>query len=181
MRLLPTPLAGAYIIEPERLADERGFFAQIYCRREFAAAGLDADIAQCSVSFNAIRGTLRGMHHQAPPFAETKLVRCTQGAIYDVVLDLRPDSPSFRRWAAFELTGENRRMVYIPKGVAHGFQTLADASEVSYQISEFYASGHGCGVRWDDPAFAIEWPLPDPILSVRDRSYPDFALCDASS
>ena len=181
MTLLPTPLAGAFLIEPERLADERGFFARTHCRREFAAAGLNPDIAQCSVSFNTRRGTLRGMHHQAPPFAETKLVRCTQGAIYDVILDLRPGSASFRRWTAFELTAENRRILYIPKGMAHGFQTLADATEVSYQISEFYAPGHGRGVRWNDPAFAIEWPLPDPILCERDRSYPDFALCDASS
>ena len=175
MKFVETQLPGAFVIEPEPVGDSRGFFARTFCAREFAERGLNPSIAQCSVSFNHRRGTLRGMHYQSAPFEEAKLVRCTAGAIHDVILDLRPFSPSFRNWIAVELSAASRRMVYIPAGLAHGFQTLEDASEVFYQISKPYAPEHASGVRWDDPAFAIRWPLRDPILSERDRSYPDFA------
>jgi dTDP-4-dehydrorhamnose 3,5-epimerase len=175
MIFVETQLPGAFIIEPEPASDARGFFARTFCADEFAEGGLNPSIAQCSVSFNQRRGTLRGMHYQSAPFEEAKLVRCTAGVIHDVILDLRPFSPSFRRWIAIELSAANRRMLYIPAGIAHGFQTLEDASEVFYQISKPYVPEHACGVRWDDPAFAIRWPLGDPILSERDRSYPDFA------
>lgn len=175
MKFVETQLPGAFAIEPEPVGDSRGFFARTFCAHEFAERGLNPSIAQCSVSFNHRRGTLRGMHYQSAPFEEAKLVRCTAGAIYDVILDLRPFSPSFRNWIAIELSAVNRRTVYIPAGLAHGFQTLEDASEVFYQISKPYMPEHACGVRWDDPAFAIRWPLRDPILSERDCSYPDFA------
>jgi dTDP-4-dehydrorhamnose 3,5-epimerase len=172
-----TKLQGAFVIEPEKLEDERGFFARTWCQREFAERGLNPAIAQCSISFNRKRGTLRGMHYQIAPHEETKIVRCTRGAIYDVndvIIDLRADSPTFTRWLALELDAENRRMLYIPKGFAHGFQTLQDATEVLYEISEFYAPEHARGVRWDDPAFGIEWPAADRILTPRDRAYPNF-------
>lgn len=169
-----TALRGAFVIEPEPLADDRGFFARVWCAREFAAHGLETRIAQCSISLNTRRGTLRGMHYQERPYAEVKLVRCTRGAAFDVIIDLRPDSPTFLQHAAVELTADNRRMLYIPQGCAHGFQTLADDTEVLYQMSEFYAPSAGRGVRWNDPAFGIRWPIGDPILLERDRRYPDF-------
>lgn len=172
MIFLPTGLPGVFRIEAERLQDERGFFARTWCTRETSQQGLQPLIAQCSVSFNPRRGTLRGMHFQAPPHAEVKVVRCTRGALWDVVLDLRPDSPTFRRWEAYELTEGNRSMMYIPVGCAHGFQTLVDETEILYQISEFYTPESARGVRWDDPAVGIEWPLPNPILSARDASFP---------
>lgn len=167
-----TGLAGAFVIEPERREDERGFFARTWCRDEFAAHGLNPALVQCNISFNKKRGTLRGMHYQAAPHEEAKLVRCTQGAIYDVILDLRRESATFGRWVGVELTAENRRMLYVPEGFAHGFQTLEDDSEVFYQMSAFYHAESALGARWDDPAFAIAWPLPDPILSDRDRAFP---------
>jgi dTDP-4-dehydrorhamnose 3,5-epimerase len=170
-----TGLEGAYLIEMEPHADERGFFARAWCRREFEERGLDTGIAQTSVSFNTARGTLRGMHFQLHPHEEVKLVRCTAGAIWDVIIDLRPASSTYRRWEGFELTQQNRRQLYIPKGFAHGFQTLADATEVHYQISEFYAPGASSGFRHDDPAFAIRWPLPVAVISERDLSWPNFA------
>lgn len=169
-----TPLPGAYFIDPELLEDERGFFARLWCTREFAACGLDTQVAQCSVSFTRRRGTVRGLHYQIPPHDEVKLVRCTRGAIYDVIVDLRPDSPAFLRHLTVELTAENRRALYVPRGFAHGFQTLADDTEVCYQMSEFFAPDAARGVRWNDPAFAIAWPVPDPIVLPRDRAYPDF-------
>jgi dTDP-4-dehydrorhamnose 3,5-epimerase len=169
-----TPLKGAYVIDPERLADERGFFARTWCRREFEAHGLDATLAQCSVSFNQKMGTLRGMHYQAAPHAEHKLVRCTTGIIYDVIVDLRPGSGTFRQWFAAELSADNRRMLYIPEGLAHGFLTLADNTEVFYQISEYYVPESARGVRWNDPAFAITWPVHPRIVSQRDSTYADF-------
>jgi dTDP-4-dehydrorhamnose 3,5-epimerase len=171
-----TKLPGAYLIEPQRLADERGFFARTWCRREFEAHGLDASLAQCNISFNRQAGTLRGMHYQVAPSAEAKLVRCTMGAIYDVIIDLRPGSPTFLQHIGVELTVENRAMLFIPEGFAHGFQTLADSTEVSYQMSEFYAPEHARGVRWDDPAFGIVWPLPVSIISEKDRALPDVDL-----
>jgi dTDP-4-dehydrorhamnose 3,5-epimerase len=172
--LAPTPLRGSYLIEPSRLSDERGFFARTFCVEEFAAAGLNSAVAQCSVSYNRKAGTLRGMHYQADPAPEAKLVRCTKGAIYDVVLDLRPREPTFRKWFAVELSEENRLALYVPEGMAHGFQTLTDSSEVFYQISMPYKPDLARGVRWDDPAFNIEWPDADRIISERDKSYPDF-------
>ena len=174
MIVTKTPLAGAFVIEPELLEDARGFFARTWCERELGARGLVTRIAQCSTSFNKKRGTLRGMHFQAAPFAETKIVRCTRGSMYDVIIDLRPAASTFTRHFAVELTAENRKALYVPAGFAHGFQTLEDNTEVFYQISEFYSSAHACGVRWDDPAFGIRWPDDERTIADRDRSYPDF-------
>jgi dTDP-4-dehydrorhamnose 3,5-epimerase len=171
LKFAPTPLAGAYVIELERIEDERGFFARSFCQQEFLARGLDPVVAQCNVSFNRRRGTLRGLHYQAKPHEEAKLVRCTRGKVWDVIVDLREDSPMLLRWYAAELTADNRRALYVPKGFAHGFQTLEDDSEVLYQMSEFYYPDLARGVRWDDPAIGIRWPFPDPVLSGRDRLY----------
>jgi dTDP-4-dehydrorhamnose 3,5-epimerase len=170
-----TPLAGAWVLEPERIPDERGFFARTWCRRDFAERGLDPAIAQCSVSWNHRRGTLRGLHFQAAPHAEVKLVRVTRGAVWDVIVDLRPESPSFQKHFSIVLSAENGNQLYIPKGMAHGFQTLADGTEVFYQISEFYAPESARGYRWDDPAFAIPWPEPISVISEKDRSLPLFS------
>lgn len=170
-----TALRGTYLISLEPIADERGFFARSWCREEFRARGLNPDLVQCNISFNRRKGTLRGMHYQAEPNAEAKLVRCTRGAFYDVIIDLRRSSPTFRHWLAVELTSENRRMLYIPEGFAHGFQTLADETEVLYQMSTFFVPGAARGVRWDDPAFGIQWPEADRIMSAKDRNYPDFS------
>ncbi len=167
-------VAGAFLVEPEPLEDARGFFARTWCREEFGGRGLESDLAQCSLSFNRRRGTLRGLHFQAAPFEEAKLVRCTRGAIFDVVLDLRAGSPAFLRHAAVVLSADNRAAVYVPRGVAHGFQTLEEASEVFYQISPAYVPALARGVRWNDPRFGIAWPIADPILSERDRTYADF-------
>ena len=169
-----TKLAGVFDIRPERMQDERGFFARTWCQQEFNAHGLDSQLVQCSVSFNTRKGTLRGMHYQMPPFAEGKLVRCTSGAIYDVVLDLRPDSPTFKEWIALTLTAENHNMAYIPEGCAHGFLTLADDTEVFYQMSQVYNAESARGVRWNDPAFGIAWPAEVTVISERDRLYADF-------
>lgn len=169
-----TPLRGAFVIEPELVDDARGLFARTWCQREFASQGLQAHIAQCSTSFSSRKGTLRGMHFQAPPFAETKIIRCTRGAIYDVIIDLRPDSPTVTRHLAVVLSAGNRKMLYVPRGFAHGFQTLEPDTEVSYQMSEFYSPDHARGVRWDDPAFGIRWPDDDRTILERDRTYPDF-------
>jgi dTDP-4-dehydrorhamnose 3,5-epimerase len=170
-----TPLAGAWVLEPERFEDERGFFARTYCRRDFEARGLDPAIAQCSVSFNHRRGTLRGLHFQIAPHEEVKLVRATRGAIWDVIVDLRPGSPTLRRHFAAVLSAENRHELYIPQGMAHGFQTLEDATEVFYQISEPYAPESARGYRWDDPAFAIPWPEPVTVISEKDLNLPLFS------
>lgn len=169
-----TPLRGAFVIEPEPLGDTRGLFARTWCRREVEAHGLETRIAQCSTSFNKKKGTLRGMHYQSPPCAETKIVRCTRGAMYDVIIDLRPDSPTLTRHFGITLTADNRKMLYVPAGFAHGFQTLEDDTEVFYQISEFYSPEHSRGVRWNDPAFGIRWPDDDRTIVERDRNYPDF-------
>lgn len=170
-----TQLNGVFIVEPQRREDDRGFFARTWCVREFAERGLNSRLVQCSISYNRKVGTLRGLHFQVAPHAEAKLVRCTQGALYDVVVDLRPDSPTFRQWLAVELTGQDRRMLYIPEGLAHGFQTLADDTEVFYQMSDFYCADCASGVRWNDPAFGIDWPpATERIISDKDRSYPDF-------
>lgn len=175
LRFEPAKLDGAWLMIPDRLDDERGFFARTWCRREFEARGLNTAIAQCSVSFNRRVGSLRGMHYQAAPYGETKIVRCTRGAIFDVIVDLRPASRTFRGWFGAELTADNHQMLYIPEGCAHGFQTLVDGSEVFYQISAFYEPAAARGVRWDDPAFGIEWPpAGERIISARDRAYGDF-------
>ena len=167
-----TKLPGAFIIEINPLEDERGFFARTWCQREFAARGLKTEVRQCNISFNKKKGTLRGMHYQAKPHEEAKLVMCIRGAIYDVIIDLRPDSPTGKQWLAVELTAQNRRMLYIPEGFAHGFQTLEDHTEVFYYMFEFYYPESARGVRWDDPAFAIEWPNPNYIISAKDQDYP---------
>jgi len=169
-----TGLKGAFVVELAKLEDERGFFARSWCRNEFEAHGLNPCVVQCNLSFNKKAGTLRGLHYQAPPHAEAKLVRCARGALYDVILDLRRESPTFKQWIAEELTAENRRALYIPKGMAHGSQTLADNTEVFYQMSEFHHPESARGVRWDDSAFAIEWPLANPLVSPKDRSWPDW-------
>lgn len=174
MQFIETELPGAVIIEPVRLEDERGFFARTWSASEFEARGLNPRLMQCSLSFNKTKGTIRGMHYQTAPFEEAKLVRCTKGAIFDVVVDLRRSSPSLTRWTGVELTEDNRRMLYVPEGFAHGFQTLADATEVFYQISQVYSPEHARGVRWDDPAFGISWPYPLASIMERDRTYPDF-------
>lgn len=171
LKFKPTTLSGVYIIEPELIEDKRGFFARTFCRKEFEVHGLNPKLVQCNISFNKEKGTLRGMHYQAKPYEEVKLVRCTKGAIYDVIIDLSPKSPTFKKWVVAELNEENRFMIYIPEGLAHGFQTLQDNTEVFYQMSEFYHSECARGVRWDDPAFGIEWPISDIIISERDRSY----------
>jgi len=175
VKFSPTALVGAYVIDIEPVADERGFFVRSWCREEFARRGLNPDLAQCSISFNKKRGTLRGMHYQAKPHEETKVVRCTRGAIYDVIVDLRPESSTFRKWIAVELSADNRRMLYIPAGLAHGFQSLTDDTEVFYQISAPYHPESARGARWNDPAFGIEWPVAERVISDKDRQYPDFA------
>lgn len=170
----PTALPGVFLVEPERHADARGFFARTYDADELRAHGLNPDISQCSVSYNVAAWTLRGLHYQREPYAEAKLVRCTQGAIFDVVVDLRPDSPGYCHWAAAELTAENRHQMYVPEGCAHGFLTLTDNTEVFYQISAPYRPVGGAGVRWNDPAFGICWPREPVVIAERDASYPDF-------
>jgi dTDP-4-dehydrorhamnose 3,5-epimerase len=174
VKFLETALRGAYLVELERLEDERGFFARCWCAHEFEAHGLSTTIVQCNTSFNKLKGTLRGMHYQVTPHAETKLVRCTMGAVYDVIIDLRSDSATFKKHLAVELSAANRRMLYIPIGFAHGFQTLEDDTEVFYQMSEYYESECATGVRWNDPVFDIQWPEDNRIISSRDRQYPDF-------
>lgn len=168
-------LSGAYMIEPELHVDERGFFARLWCQEEFAARGLETRLVQCSLSHNRKAGTLRGMHYQVAPYEEVKIVRCTRGAIFDVIIDLRPDSPTSGRHCGVELTALNRKMLYIPRGFAHGFQTLDDDTEVTYQMSEVYHPASARGVRWNDPAFGIAWPPAEPrIIAQRDATYPDF-------
>ncbi len=169
-----TKLKGAFVIEPERQEDGRGFFARTFCQKEFEAHGLNPRLVQCNISFNRKKGTLRGMHYQRAPYREVKLVRTTMGAIFDVIIDLRPGSATFREWMAVELSADNRRMLYIPEGFAHGFQTLGSNSEVFYQMSEFFHPECARGARWDDPAFGIEWPDDERIISDKDREYPDF-------
>jgi len=174
MILRQTKLSGVFEVRLDPIPDERGFFARTWCQKKFAAHGLNPRLVQCNVSFNTRRGTLRGIHYQAAPHAEAKLVRCTKGAIYDVVVDLRPESPTLRGWMAVVLTAKNRRALYVPEGCGHGFLTLEDETEVFYQMSEFYNAKSGRGVRWDDPAFQIAWPEKVEVISERDRSYPNF-------
>jgi dTDP-4-dehydrorhamnose 3,5-epimerase len=177
VKLVPTPLPGAHVVELEPLGDERGWFARTFDAATFAEHGLDARVSQCNASFNARAGTLRGLHFQAEPHGEAKLVRCTRGAVYDVIVDLRRDSPAFCGWFGIELRAGGTASLFVPAGVAHGFQTLEDGSEVHYQMSHHYVPEAASGVRWDDPAFGIEWPVAPAggrVLSERDASYPDF-------
>jgi dTDP-4-dehydrorhamnose 3,5-epimerase len=169
-----TKIAGVFVVTPERHSDQRGFFARTWCEQEFAAKGLNRRVVQCSISFNEKKGTLRGVHYQAEPYQEAKLVRCTRGSLFDVALDLRDGSPTYLEWAGIELTADNRRALYIPEGCAHGFLTLEDNTEVLYQMSEFYFPEAARGVRWNDEAFGIAWPNAVEVVSDRDRSYPDF-------
>jgi dTDP-4-dehydrorhamnose 3,5-epimerase len=173
-----TKLPGAFVVELERREDERGFFALSWSRKVFSERGLDERLVECNVSFNRRRGTLRGMHYQEAPHGQAKLVRCTMGAVYDVIVDLREGSPTFTRWLSVELSAANRTMLYVPTGLAHGFQTLADETEVFYQMSAPFRPESGRGVRWNDPAFGIRWPIADAIMNERDRSYPDFRASD---
>ena len=175
MRFTRTKVAGAFLVEPEPIADERGFFARTWCRDEFRDHGLSSTLAQCSVSFSRRKGTLRGLHYQAAPHEEVKLVRCARGAIWDVAVDLRPDSPTYLAWYGVELTAGNRAALYIPEGCAHGQLTLTDDSEVFYQMSVPFEPSAARGVRWDDPAFGIRWPAEVRVINQRDRSYPDLA------
>jgi dTDP-4-dehydrorhamnose 3,5-epimerase len=169
-----TQINGVHVVELEPIRDDRGFFSRVWCRQEFADRGLNPDLVQCSISFNFRKGTLRGMHLQARPHREAKTVRCTNGAIYDVVIDLRRDSPTFMQWTAVELSAANRKMLYIPEGLAHGFLTLADNSEVFYQMSDYFAAESGRGVRWNDPHFRIHWPIPVEVISPKDQNWADF-------
>lgn len=169
-----TEIPGVYEIQPEPYLDERGFFARIWCQNEFSEHGLNPKLVQCNISFNVRKRTLRGMHYQAAPYEEAKVVRCTRGAIYDVAIDLRTQSRTFKKWVGMELTSDNHRMMYVPEGCAHGFLTLQDNTEVAYQMSEFYNPQSGRGVRWDDPAFGIVWPDKVDVISDRDRNYLDF-------
>ena len=176
MKLQESSIAGVWVLEAAVVQDERGTFARTFCRDELLAHGLDARVAQCSLSRNLRRGTLRGMHYQAAPHAELKLIRCTLGSVFDVALDLRPESATFCRWLGFELSAEAPRSLYLPPGVAHGFVTLSDDAELCYQISVPYAPAAARGVRWDDPVFDIRWPLRPLVMSEKDRSYPDFLI-----
>jgi dTDP-4-dehydrorhamnose 3,5-epimerase len=174
MKFIETELPGAYVIEPELLSDERGFFARTFCAREFTEHGLKPVVAQSNLSFNHREGTLRGMHYQLPPAAEAKLVRCTRGAIYDVIVDLRPESTTYLSHVGVELSEENRHALYVPELFGHGYQALTDSAEVIYQVSEFYAPGQERGLRYDDPALGIEWPLPVSVISEKDGAWPPF-------
>jgi dTDP-4-dehydrorhamnose 3,5-epimerase len=175
MRFTPTDLQDAYIIDLEPIEDARGFFARAWDERELAEHGLETRIAQCNVSFNSRKGTLRGMHRQDPPHEEVKLIRCVRGSLFDVIIDLRPQSPSYKQWTGVELSSSNRRMLYVPRGFAHGFQTLENDTETFYMVSEFYVAGAEAGIRWNDPAFGIKWPLGEPVeISEKDRNWPDF-------
>jgi dTDP-4-dehydrorhamnose 3,5-epimerase len=169
-----TPLAGAFLIDLEPHADDRGFFARTFCRREFEAHGLDPAVVQCNTSFNRKAGTLRGLHYQMPPASEAKLVRCVRGAIHDVIVDLRPDSPTHGKHFAANLTAANRRALFVPRSFAHGFQTLEDDSEVQYQMSEYYQPERSAGFRYDSPALTITWPLPITSISAQDLAWPSF-------
>ena len=175
MKFYETKLPGAYIIDLEKLEDERGFFARTWCRKEFENQGLEASIAQANTSFNARAGTLRGMHYQVAPYQETKLIRCTRGALYDVIVDLRSESSTYKRWTAVELTASNYRMLYVPADFAHGFITLEDNTEANYLVSEPYTPGAEGGLRWNDPDFGIHWPRTVEVISEKDAGWPDFS------
>jgi len=175
MKFIETRIPGVWVLEAEPQKDERGWFARSWCKKEFASHGLNTGLVQCNVSFNRRKGTLRGMHYQSEPHGECKVVRCLNGALHDVVVDLRLNSPSYKQVVAVDLTRDNLTALYIPEGVAHGFQTLVDDTLVYYQMSEYFESSAACGVRWDDPAFDIDWPLAAPILSDKDQNWPSFS------
>ncbi len=174
MKFIPLKLKDAFLIEPDLIEDDRGFFARTFCQVEFLKNGLTVPLEQCSISYNHKKGTVRGMHYQIAPYGEVKVVRCTQGAIYDVIVDLRPESPTFKKWEGIELSAQNRKMLYIPEGFAHGFQTLQDATEVFYQISTSYIPEAARGARWNDSQFSIEWPMTPSVISEKDIRYADF-------
>jgi dTDP-4-dehydrorhamnose 3,5-epimerase len=174
MKFTEAKLKGAFIIEIEKLSDDRGFFARSWCQKEFEDHGLISRLVQTNVSSNRKKGTLRGMHYQMAPYQECKLIRCTRGAIYDMIIDLRPDSATYKHWTGVELTADNYRMFYVPEDFAHGFLTLTDNTEITYQVSQFYAPGSEKGIRFDDPAFNIQWPLEVSVISDKDRTWPDF-------
>lgn len=171
-----TKLPGAFIIELERREDERGFFARAWCKKEFEAHSLNLDWVQANLAFSKRRGTLRGLHYQIAPYEEAKLMRCIRGAIYDVIIDLRPESPTYKRWLGVELTADNHKMLYVPEGFAHGYQTLMDNTETFYQASQFYSPESERGLRYDDPALGIEWPIDVQVISDKDESWPDYLL-----
>lgn len=173
MLLVETSLKDAYLIEPEPHNDERGFFARTWCQQEFAQWGLNPNLVQCNISFNKKQGTLRGLHYQIEPHAEVKLIRCTMGRIYDVIVDIRPDSSTFKQWFGVELSADNRTLLYVPEGFAHGFQTLTDNTEVFYQMSTFYEPASARGIRWDSPLFNIEWLLEPTVMSEKDKQLGD--------
>lgn len=174
MTFTETKLKDAYIIDVKKLEDERGFFGRSYCQREFAAMGLNTNAVQANISYNKKKGTLRGLHMQLRPFGETKTIRCTRGALYDVIVDLRPESPTFKQWIGVELTADSYRMLYVPEGFGHSFITLEDATEATYQVTGFYTPKAERGFRWDDPAFNIQWPVQPLVISEKDRSWPLF-------
>lgn len=174
MKFTETKLKGAFIVEIEKLTDDRGFFARAWCRKEFEAHGLTSAVVQANVSFNRKRGTLRGMHYQIAPFQESKLIRCTRGAIYDVIIDLRPESPTYKKWIGVELTADNYTLFFVPEDFAHGFITLMDDTEITYQVSQFYTPGSEKGIRFNDPTFNIQWPLEVSVISDKDSNWPDF-------
>ncbi len=180
MEFTPTPIPGAFVIEPKRIADERGFFARLWCERELADYGLDTTVRQTNIGVSHRRGTLRGLHFQRARHAEAKLIRCPRGAIFDVIVDLRPDTRTHGQWFGVELTQDNCRSLYVPAGCAQGYITLVDDTEIYYHTSEFYAPEAASGVRWDDPAFGIEWPLEPTVISDVDSNWPDFAATAAS-
>lgn len=170
-----TKLKGAYVLDVKRIEDERGFYGRAYCQHEFEEYGLNTTLVQSNVIYTKKKGTLRGLHLQLPPYEETKLVRCTKGAIYDVIIDLRSSSPTYKQWIGVELTADNFRMLYVPEGFAHGYLTLEDETHVAYHVTQFYTPGYEKGIRWDDPAFKIEWPLRPEIVSVKDKSHAYFS------
>ena len=174
MKFVKTPIGGVLLIEIEPVTDMRGHFARTFCAEEFRRQGLETQVAQCSMAFTARAGTVRGMHYQRDPHGEAKLVRCTRGAVHDAVIDLRPDSPTFRQWFGIEISASSRRMIYVPPGLAHGYQSLEDETEVAYQMSTAHRPDAEAGVRWDDPSFGVRWPQPVTLISERDRSFPDF-------
>ena len=169
-----TKLKSAYVIDIEKKIDERGFFARAWCQKEFIDNGLESNLAQVNVSYNKVKGTLRGMHYQIAPYQEVKIVRCTKGAIYDVIIDLRAESPTFKKWIGVELTSDNYRLLYVPEDFGHGFQTLVDNTEITYQVSQFYSPGAERGIRWNDPVLEIDWPLEPSAISDKDKNWPDY-------
>jgi dTDP-4-dehydrorhamnose 3,5-epimerase len=169
-----TKLKGAFIVDVKKLEDDRGFFGRSWCRREFEAIGLTADVVQTNVAYSKLKGTLRGMHYQLSPYEESKLVRCTRGAVYDVIIDLRPESPTFKQWVGVELTADNYRMLFVPERFGHGYITLQDNTDVTYQVTQYYTPGAERGIRWNDPEFNIAWPIEPLVMSEKDKQMPDF-------